>query len=244
MINEVMAFVKLRWIALLIILIVVGAEGFSAWNDSATEDEPAHIAASIIRTRFGLVDFYPEQPPLPGLLAAIPLHLLPIDIGGAMRFGVSDAWLVGKILLYGTDNNADAMIFAARCSTIALFALLLASVCFFTWRATNSRIAAIAALILTASCPNLLAHGHLATSDLAVTVFSYLAVMCLVSGVTGNHVSLAVCGGAFAGCAFVSKVSGLFLVVALPVVALIALRRILPAVRACLLASGAALVFI
>ncbi len=235
---------KLRWIAALIILIAVVAQVFMAWNESATDDEPAHIAASVLRTRSGLVDFYPEQPPLPGLLAAIPLHLLPVETGDAMRSGIGNCWFAGKTLLFGSVNDADAMIFAARCSTIALFALLLASVCFFTYRATNSRVAALAALVLSASCPNLLAHGHLATSDLAVALFSYLAVMCFMTGVLGERTSLVLSGGAFAGCAFVSKVSGLFLVAALPFIALIALRRIQPAVRSCLYAAAAALVVV
>lgn len=226
----------MRWLAPLVIVLVVFGEGFAAWHDSATDDEPAHIAAGFLRVNWGVLDFYPEQPPLPGMLATIPLELMPVSLGDSLSAG-RDHWAVGKNLLYHSGNDADAMLFAARCTTIALFAILLASVYLFVARATRNRLAALAALALTAFCPTLLAHGRLATSDLAVTLFSFLAVMLFAEEGSRWRV---IAAGALAGCAIVSKVSGLFLVGFLPLVALVRRRSI----RDCVYAAGAALVVV
>ena len=88
-------------------------------------------------------------------------------------------WVVGRRFLYYSGYDAHRILFLARLPTIALFAALCIVDYWFVLRQTASRAWALAAAALTGFCPNLMAHGRLATVDLALTFFAFSATVLL-----------------------------------------------------------------
>ncbi|MBI2056130.1 MAG: glycosyltransferase family 39 protein [Candidatus Sungbacteria bacterium] len=155
----------LTYILILTALLLFG----SVWNDSATMDELAHIPAG-----FGYVTqidgrLNPEHPPLLKMVSALFAELavnpyFPTDTR-AWQSDINGQWDHGRIFLYESGNNADAIIFWSRVPFILLtlfFAMLL-------WRWTRERfgpLTALFTLIFFAFSPTILAHGRLVTTDL------------------------------------------------------------------------------
>ena len=48
---------------------------FATRENSATDDEPAHVASGFLKVTKGRFDFYNEQPPLVNSISALPLAL-------------------------------------------------------------------------------------------------------------------------------------------------------------------------
>lgn len=182
--------------------------------DSATADEGAHIAAGIIKLRHGWLSFFPEQPPLMNVISALPLGSFRMPETWRRDLGRGGHWRAGHVLLYGSGNDAHRLLFLARLPTIALFLALCFAVYWTVARETN-RLWGLVAFALTGFCPNLLAHGRLATVDLAATAFTFLAFAFFVRG-------RGVLAGLFGMCAILSKTSGGLVV---PLLGLVAVWR-------------------
>ena len=87
-----------------------------------------------------------------------------------------ESQLFGQMFVYDGTNNGNAMLLAGRCVQIAL-ALGVGLVIFFWVRAaTGQDIAALAGLALWVFNPNALAHGHLVTTDISVTLAMSAAI--------------------------------------------------------------------
>ncbi len=156
--------------------------------DSATFDETAHIGAGVSYLETGDFRLNPEHPPLVKLIAAAPLALL--DRGGGdyatplwqgIPVSETDArrshayeWRFGFGLLNGPPEAAvrrdpAARLVPARCTILLLGALLLLVV--YAWaRALFGAPAGLLALALAVTCPTLLAHARLVTTDLPAAV--------------------------------------------------------------------------
>ncbi len=66
--------------------------------DSATSDEPAYIAAGMIKLLHGRLDFFRDQPPLMNSITAAPLAIAGYRIAPGWRDG-DNHWSVGKKFL-------------------------------------------------------------------------------------------------------------------------------------------------
>ena len=223
-------------VILIVLAVLVAALAVGSMRlDSATGDEGAHIVAGMIKLRHGWLSFFPEQPPLMNVLSALPLGEFKLldTWKGDLRPG--SHWRSGYTLLYRSGNDAHRLLFLARLPTIALFLVL----CFAVYWVVSSevgRVWGLVAFALTGFCPNLMAHGRLATVDRAVTAFAFLSVAFLLRALRTRSSSLerralspatsfaglrarlsretlawavpaALCG-VFAMCALLSKVSG------------------------------------
>lgn len=178
--------------------------------DSATSDEPAHIAAGMIKLTTGRLDFFREQPPLMNSLSALPL----VAAGYRWPAGISvstNHWVAGRLFLWYSRLDGHRILFLARLPTIALFVALCWSVCWFVVVTTGSRGWGVAAFALTGLSPTLLAHGRLATVDLAVTLFAFLATALLLRLIEAPALGTAVGLGLATAAAALSKISGLIL---------------------------------
>ena len=140
-------------IAIMAVTLVIGAR-----TDGITVDEPVYISAGY--RHLTALDFRlnPETPPLAKMLAALPLVPLRLHTPAA-----PGEW--GWIYRFFHENSASRIIALARLPAIVL-TLLLALLVWAWARAEHGPAAGLAALALAAFHPSLLAHGHLAATDL------------------------------------------------------------------------------
>ncbi len=197
--------------ALAVVLIVVAILcASSARIDSATVDEPAHLAAGMIELSHGWLNFYHGQLPLMNSISALPLFLAGYRIPVGWQNG-PDEWSVGRHFLYRSGHNAHRLLFLARLPTIVLFLGLCVAVYAFVLQQTGSGWWALAAAALTGFCPNLMAHGRLVTVDLGVTVFAFVATIALLRLIERPSYPTAIMLGVSLAAAVLTKVSALIL---------------------------------
>ncbi|HSP35258.1 MAG TPA: phospholipid carrier-dependent glycosyltransferase [Thermoanaerobaculia bacterium] len=203
----------MRWtdaIALAVLAIVVAALSVGSVRlDSATMDEPAHIANGILKLQERWMDFFREQPPLMNSMSALPVFAAGYRI--QPRSKSENHWVAGRRFLYRSGYDAYRILFLARLPTIALFVALVLVVYWFVLRQTASPMWALGAAALTAFCPNLMAHGRLATVDMALTFFAFSASALLLVLLERPSAAIAVLLGVATSAAILSKVSGLIL---------------------------------
>jgi 4-amino-4-deoxy-L-arabinose transferase-like glycosyltransferase len=178
---------------------------------AATFDEGVYISAGYSHLVTGDYRLLPIHPPLSKLLAAAPLVLAGAraDFDDASWLE-ADSWDFAHRFLYRW-NDADRILWLARLPIVGLAALLAGAV--FAWTREHWGLApALLALVLCVFSPEMLAHGALATSDLAVAFCVFVAVVAFEQ-LTGRATWPRLVGaGLAAGGAFVAKFSGLVLV--------------------------------
>ncbi len=211
------------WTAAAALLALLGAIQFAAArNDSATFDEPIHMAAGYSYLLSRDFRLNPEHPPLAKQLFALPLLLLRPDFPFQ-----SPAWKRGEQLplafafLYDNRVPAGTMLLVSRSVAILMTLLLGASLALWTKRRFGAP-AALLALFLFTTDPNIAAHGRLATTDLPVTLFFWLAVTAWGGYVVEKRPRDLVLAGLATGLALLSKFSAALL---LPVFAILYLCR-------------------
>jgi hypothetical protein len=204
-----------KWIARFLVFICLGVSAglaiSSVLMDSATDDEPAHIATGYIKLRYGYFDIYNEQPPLIDSLCAVPLLFGHFNLSRGWE-ATKNPWSLGALFLYGSGNDADRILFLARMPIIILFLLLCLAVYRWVYDTVHSRAYALLGVLLAAFCPNLLGHGRLATVDLGVSLFIYLSAYFYLRFLYFPTVGNIVLTGLAVGAAGASKVSGLILI--------------------------------
>ncbi len=148
-------------------------------RESATWDEPQHLAAGYSALNFHDYRTDPEHPPFIRMWAALPLLMMD-DIKFDLQRIDSMApamWVLGGQFYFCHDmlyiaNDADHMLYAARFMIVLLGVLL--GVLVFCWAQELFGFwpAAIVLGLYTIE-PNLLAHTRLVTTDFGVTCFVF-----------------------------------------------------------------------
>jgi 4-amino-4-deoxy-L-arabinose transferase-like glycosyltransferase len=211
--------------AVLVLAVAVTALAVSSVRlDTATADEGAHIAAGLIKLRHGWLSFFPEQPPLMNVLSALPLGEFTMPDVWQHDLGRGGHWRAGHALLYEAGNDAHRLLFLARLPTIALFLALCFAV-YWIVASEAGRTWGVVAFALTGFCPNLLAHGRLATVDMAVTAFAFISFAFLLHAVKTRSVIAGALCGLFAMCAVLSKASGVLVPPFLLIAAALHIRK-------------------
>jgi hypothetical protein len=179
-------------------------------GNAATFDEGAHLPAGYTHLALGDHRLNPEQPPLVKLLAAAPLLLIdPVVRTDHVAWTSGRQWEFGRRFLYAW-NDGDRLLFLGRLPVVALALVLIAAV-FARTRQLAGPTAAVIALGLAALSPDLLAHGSLVTTDLALALFVFLAVTAfdrLLERATWDRLAAT---GLATGAALATKFSGLVL---------------------------------
>lgn len=178
------------------------------WNDSATADEGAHLASGVLKLREGRLDVYSTQTPLIDALVAVPLVLDGHRVPEAWREYGNRPWVAGDLLLNRSGADPQRMLRLARLPIIALLLALCFAIYAFVRTTTRSESAALLAMALAGFCPTLLAHGRLATVDLGVTFFGFLATVLLLRLLRTPSTPIAIATGIALACTLASKVSG------------------------------------
>jgi hypothetical protein len=204
-------------IALILLAALVCELAFSVRNQSQTFDEACHIFAGYSYWKTGDFGVNPEHPPLLKLIATLPLLRIPLrsptsPIGD---FKASE-YAAGKEFLY--SNNAAAILFRARLAAasvtlaLALSVFLVSKKLFGVWPA----VVGLAVFVFE---PNLLAHGALVTTDIAVSLGLFSGVALYLFYLKQPNFWRLVAAGLAAGLCLSAKHSGILL---LPIVLLIA----------------------
>ncbi len=167
-----------NFIALALLGLMFALLFFSAWNDSATMDELAHIPSGYSYLTQKDYRLNPEHPPLIKDLAAIPLVFLHLNFPtnvSAWKNDVNGQWDLGRIFLYESGNNADKIIHRAR-FPIMLLAILFGWM-FFRWvrRIYGDKVGLLALFFFVFS-PTFLAHSRYVTTDLAAAFGFFIGI--------------------------------------------------------------------
>lgn len=168
------------WAAVGLLGLMATLAVLSVKNDSATNDEIAHIAAGYSYLTAQDYRLNPEHPPLAKDLAAFPLLFMDLQFpwsDPSWTEAVNDQWGVGQLFLYELGNDADAILFWSRMPMV----FLLVALGFFLWwwlrRLTDQKFALLG-LALFVFSPTFLAHGRLVTTDIAAVLGFLLSFYC------------------------------------------------------------------
>ena len=213
---------------LAVALIGIACLGASGRSMSGTFDESNHLAAGLEWWQFGTYTMWTENPPLPRLaIAALPyLHgmRLPEQEQWDPRTHDWDrSWEIGTNLLYAGAGFEQNLAWA-RWGTLPFFLIALAS----AWGLAQGRrrpFAGLVAVALTSTLPALIAHGALATTDVAFAGMFLLATLALWRWFEGPSTSRALALGLSLGFALLTKFS-LLLFFPVTVLAFLVARRI------------------
>jgi len=173
---------------------------------TVTFDEPRHVLAGYSYLKKGDFSLNWENPPLINVIAAAPLLFLQPKIPAHFQ----EKYAFMHEFLYGSNDNADQIIFWARIP-IVLLSLLLG---FFVFKWTSELYgtkAGLFSLLIYAFSPNILAHSRLATTDLGLSCFMFLA--CYRLWKFGSHPSARnlLLAGLTLGLTLTSKFTAVFL---------------------------------
>ena len=137
-------------------------------TETPTIDEFAHLPSGHAILAHGAFDLYAKNPPLGKALLALPERLggdLRVPVPREQPFGWGP-WQYGRRFM---QANADRYfsIFASARALVTALALIAAALVFFWARSLFGEPAAAISTSLFLLSPTLLAHGHLATLDVA-----------------------------------------------------------------------------
>jgi hypothetical protein len=176
---------------------------------SATYDEPVHIFSGWRILTAGDFATNHEAPPLMKALAAIPIALTGAAPPKARMQREVDEWSVSHDFIYHA-NDGDRILARARLP-ITLLATLLAWVVYRYAAAALGPAAALVALALFVSEPNILAHSGLVTTDLGVTALTFFTFAAFVTWLRTRARHWLIATGAIFGLALLTKFTAILL---------------------------------
>ncbi len=182
---------------------------------SVTTDEIMYITAGYYHLRTGDFGFNATNPPLMKLFTALPLLGLELELpkmdSDPSSWSLIKQWQYSRSFLYGNRIDADTILFYARLPIVALGAMLGVYVLLWSRQLYGDR-AGLLALFLYVFSPNILAHTRLATHDLGVTAFMFIAAYYFWQHVKRpNILNLFACGTAWSA-AVLTKTTALFMI--------------------------------
>jgi hypothetical protein len=136
--------------------------------------------------------------------------------------------MLGKVLVYGSQNNGDRMLFLGRLISIAKMLLTGLLIFYFTRKATNSRWAPLIALAVWVFNPTVLAYGHLVYTDVGVTLGISVAVFLMAEFIERPNLKTAIFCGVATGIALCMKHTAVLLLPIGIVVLSVHLRKLKP----------------
>jgi hypothetical protein len=168
--------------ALLLILMAVLAGG-AAWRESVAVDEVAHIGAGVSYLQKLDLRLNEEHPPLAKLLAALPLVIRRTHADYShISWTASDTffpaylgqWVFGEFVL--TKWNEQVTVLAWARLPMLLLMLALGWVLYIYARRLGGNWGGLLCLSVYVSTPAFLTFGPLVQTDIALTLFSLLAL--------------------------------------------------------------------
>jgi len=167
----------------LLLLCMAMLAGGAALRESVTIDEVAHIGAGVSYLQKFDLRFNPEHPPLPKVLAALPLVVRGVHADyshpswqNAQQFfpAFLGEWVFGDWLLNKWNDPVTTLAWARL--PMLLLTLLLGWILFMYARRLGGPWGGLLCLCVYVSTPTFLTFGPLVHTDLAVTMFTLLTV--------------------------------------------------------------------
>lgn len=155
---------------------------FSAWNDSATMDELAHIPAGYSYLTKKDMRLNPEHPPLIKDLAAFPLLFLNLKFPSdhsSWTEDVNGQWTSGAVFLYESGNDADQILRYSRLP-IMLLAVLFGFLLFLWVRLVYGNKIGLLTLFFFSFSPTFIAHSRYVTTDLGAAFGFFIGIAAFV----------------------------------------------------------------
>jgi Dolichyl-phosphate-mannose-protein mannosyltransferase len=195
------------WLAALLVLVASAriVATYTVFNHTA--DEPAHIACGMQWLDLHTYLYEPQHPPLARIAVALGPYLLGIRSQGTPGTGLEQESLEGAKILY-RGHQYDRTLSAARLGTLPFF--WLACLVVYVWgkRSYGGAVAVIAVFLFT-FVPPVLAHGALATTDMALTACLGAAFLTALEWARHPSWKRGLLFGAATGMAVISKFSAL-----------------------------------
>ncbi len=193
----------------------------AARTHTPTPDEFVYVPAGLYHLQTGDLSFDPTNPPLLKIAMALPLAGMDVKLDLDPRYRDNRTgwgpWIFGtRFMDLNRERYLDAY-FAARLVVVAM-TVLLGALVFVRARELLSPAAALAALVLFASMPPLVAHGSLATLDLGVTALLFAGFCATARFGSTKRYEWAAATGALFGFAFAVKGTAALLAPVVPVV--------------------------
>jgi len=207
-------FASLLFVAMFLLMF------FSMRGDSGTVDEIAHIPSGYSYVKYHDFRLNPEHPPLAKALSGVSLAFM--DLNGLKddwSWEAINQWESGWYFLYEAGNDPAQVLFWARIPMV-LLTLLLGLITFKWAYELYGRKIALLVLALFAFYPDLLAHGHLVTTDVAAAFGYVVAIYAFDKMLTKKTLKTIIWAGIVFGVAQLLKFSafllfGIFLVMIL-----------------------------
>jgi hypothetical protein len=194
--------------------------------DTPTVDEFAHLPAGYHYLKTGRFDLFPTNPPLVKILCALPLLALDPSIDTAAKVENTGwyPWIFGTDFMARNREGYDRIFFFGRLPVVALGLFL--GVLVFLWaRELYGDEAGLVALFLTVFCPPLIAHAHLATIDVGLSVFVVLSLYLFHRFLQRPSMGRLIACGTALGLAQFTKFTAILLYPIFVLLALVALLR-------------------
>lgn len=208
----------------LLLMFFAARLGDTAVRKTLTVDEPHYIGTGLYLWKSGDYDFIGSlnlHPPLSFHIGSLPLLAFDLD-----DLSLEHGFL--KRLLEREEPGVRALRIASRIPFIAL-ACWGAAMCFLWAREVAGDAAGLLAVFLYTFSPTLLAHGGLAHSDIAVTVFFLQTLYALWRWMRKpTPLRLSLCGLSL-GLAMIAKLSGLLLLASVGLIFAVVALRLRPA---------------
>jgi hypothetical protein len=195
---------------------VVAAVG-AARRETPTVDEFAHVPAGLLHWRTGQYELYRNNPPLGKMWVALPLAVQRFVAAPELTDkGVGwSPWFYGMRFERLAGERYLSLMTSARLMVVPL--VLVTGGLVFVWcRALYGEFAAALASSLFLLSPTVLAHGHLATVDVASTATIFAAVFSLRWSAAAPSWRRDLVAGGLLGLALAVKFSALFLIPLVP----------------------------
>lgn len=198
------------WCVALLLALHVALGNGAAARKSATFDEVLHLASGYAYWEFGDFRVQPTNGNLPQRWATLPLWLA--DVPYPTRDQAEwhrPTYLgleLGRQMLYQIGNDPDVLLAASR-GMISLFSAALGLLIYAWSRSLFGKLGGLCSLALFAVSPCFLAHGFLATSDVAAAACYLAATGALWSALHKLSVARVAAASASVGLLAVAKMS-------------------------------------
>lgn len=187
---------------------------------SQTSDEADHLHAGYRYLQCGDYGFNPEHPPLAKLVAAAPLLGMTIrDPFPGICSAARDSGVDFRAGQAFVDANGVRVLSRARIATSLFAFALILTVWYLAMRMFGAPAAMVAGVLLVFD-PNLLAHGSLVTTDVAVSFGVVLSVLAFYCYTRNRGLVYLLLTGLGAGISLATKFSGILVVPILLILAL------------------------
>lgn len=194
--------------------------------DSPTVDEFAHLPAGYYYLKTGNFELYDLNPPLPRVLSALPLLALAPRIDTAVRLRDNGwyPWVFATDFMRRNRERFDRIFLLGRLPVVGLGVAL--GLLVWHWaRRLHGDEAGLVALAACAFCPSLIAHAHLATTDVAFALAATGALYLAQRWLERPRLLALLAAGAALGLAQLTKFSAVLLYPVLLLLAVAALVR-------------------